>query len=141
MSNIEGFIEQVPLFKGLSKRQIRRLNSKFVTRHYESGQEIVSQDSLGVGMYILVAGHAEAIRHRLDGAHVKLNDFKPGDFFGELALLAEGPRTATVIAVEPTDCLILMRSDFLDLLHGDAQMAVIVAVELANRFRRALDAL
>ncbi len=112
-----------------------------VRRSYEAGQRIVTQDSLGVGMYVVLSGRAEAIRERLDGTAVVVNEFGPTDFFGELALLAEGPRTATVLAVEPTDCLILMRTDFLELLQSDAQMAVTVATALAERFRRALEAL
>ncbi len=141
MDNFEAFIDHVPLFKGLTRRQRRRLAGMGVRRSYEAGQRIVTQDSLGVGMYVVLSGRAEAIRERLDGTAVVVNEFGPTDFFGELALLAEGPRTATVLAVEPTDCLILMRTDFLELLQSDAQMAVTVATALAERFRRALEAL
>ena len=141
MADYEQFIDQVTLFNGLSGRQKRRLKSKFVSRQYETGQHIVTQDSLGVGMYILIKGHAEAFRQRQDGTQIRVNEFNPGEFFGELALLAEGPRTATVMATEATECLVLMRSDFLEQLYNDAHMAVTVAVELANRFRKALEAL
>ncbi len=69
-----------------------------------------------------------------------VNTFGPSDFFGELALLDDGPRTATVVATEPTVCLILPRVNFLGALRRDGDMAVGILVELA-RGSTALDAL
>ena len=66
---------------------------------------------------------------------------RPTDFFGELALLDDGLRTASVLAAEPTQCLALTRWDFLAALREDAEMSVIILQELAKRFRRALDSL
>ena len=63
------------------------------------------------------------------------------NIFGELALLDDGLRTASVIATEATQCLVLARWDFLAILREDAEMAVIILEELARRFRRALDKL
>ena len=63
------------------------------------------------------------------------------DFFGELALLDDGLRTASVVATEQTQCLALTRWDFITALREDAEMAVLILQELAKRFRRALDSL
>ena len=68
-----------------------------------------------------------------------MNTFGPTDFFGEMALLDDGLRTATVSASEATECLALTRWDFLGILKDDADMAVIILQELARRFRMALD--
>ena len=138
MENIEEKIEHIPLFSGFNRRQKRYLSTRFVQRTYEPGQSIVTQDSMGAGMYIVLSGRAEAVRRRPDDSLSVVNTFGPTDFFGELALLAEGPRTATVTATEKTECLFLTRSDFLELLQTDAHMAITVAQELAQRFRQAL---
>jgi CRP/FNR family transcriptional regulator len=92
-------------------------------------------------MFIIVAGRAEAIRERVDGTKVVVNTFGPTDFFGELALLDEGARTASVVATEDTECLALTRWDFVGAMKEDADMSIIIAQELARRFRIALDVL
>ncbi len=135
------FLQRVPLFQGLNNRQLGKLAQRFVERHYAAGQNMVTQGEGGEGFFVLVSGKAEAIRARSDGERVVVNTFGPTDFFGEMALLDDGLRTATVQAVEATDCLVLTRWDFLGILKEDADMAVSILQELARRFRMALDVL
>jgi CRP-like cAMP-binding protein len=135
------FLTKVPLLDGLNKRQLGRLANRFVTRHYEAEEAIVTQGRGGEGLFIIVSGKAEAVRERADGTRVVVNTFSPTNFFGELALLTEGPRTATVLTTEPTECLVLARWDFLAVMKEDAEMGVVIAQELAQRFRRALGVL
>ncbi len=136
-----GFLARVPLFQGLKKRQLKRLAGKFVPREYADGQAIVAQDKGGEGFFIIVSGKAEAIRERADGAKVVVNTFGPTDFFGELTLLDDGLRTASVVTTEETQCLALTRWDFLAALKQDVDMAITILEELAKRFRMALDVL
>ena len=135
------FLNRVPLFRGLKKRQLERLAKRFVPREYVAGEAIVTQDKGGEGIFIIVSGQAEAIRERADGAKVVVNTFGPTDFFGELALLDDGLRTASVVATEATQCLALTRWDFLAALKQDVDMAITILEELAKRFRMALDVL
>ncbi len=135
------FLQHVPMFEGLNNRQLGKLAERFVERRYAAGQSIVAQGQGGEGFFIVISGKAEAIRARADGAKVIVNAFGPTDFFGEMALLDDGLRTATVQATEATDCLALTRWDFLGLLKEDADMAVVILQELAKRFRMALDRL
>ena len=136
-----GFLNRVPLFRGLKKRQLERLAKRFVQRKYAAGEAIVTQDKGGEGFFVVVSGQAEAIRERADGTRVVVNTFGPTDFLGELALLDEGPRTASVVTTEATECLVLTRWDFLGVLREDVDMAVTILEELARRFRMALDVL
>lgn len=131
---------KVPLFENLKKRQIQGLARIFVDRTCAPGEVIVPQGRDGYGFFIIASGKAEAVREKADGSATVVNRFGPGDFFGELALLDNGPRTASVIATEPTECLILPRENFLGVLRRDGEMAVDIMVELAKRFRMALDA-
>jgi CRP/FNR family cyclic AMP-dependent transcriptional regulator len=135
------FLHQVPLFQGLNNHQLGKLAERFVERRYAAGQSMVTQGQGGEGFFIVVAGKAEAVRTRAAGEKVVVNTFGPTGFFGELALLDDGLRTATVQAVEACDCLVLTRWDFLGILKDDADMAVIILQELARRFRIALDRL
>jgi CRP-like cAMP-binding protein len=138
---IVGYLHKVPLFQGLKTNQLEHMARRFVERDYAAGQAIVTQGMGGEGFFVIVSGQAEAVRERSDGVKVAVNTFGPTDFFGELALLDEGLRTASVTAIEPTKCLILTRWDFLGTLKEDADMAVTILQELARRFRQALDVL
>jgi CRP-like cAMP-binding protein len=144
MANLEqtiGFLAQAPLFRGLKQRQLERLARKFVPREYAAGEAIVTQGRGGEGFFIIASGKAEAIRERADGTKVVVNTFGPTDFFGELALLDDGLRTASVVTTEATQCLALTRWDFLAVLREDADMAITILEDLARRFRVALDVL
>lgn len=132
------FLAKVPLFRGLNERQLQRLASRFVARTYQAGQDIVTQGKGGAGLFILVSGAAEAVRVRTDGSKVVLNEFGPTDFFGELALLDDEPRTASVVTTEETECLVLSQWEFFGALREDADMGIQILEELARRFRRAL---
>ena len=135
------FLDNVPLFNGLNGRQLEHIAKRFVGRDYAAGQTIVIQGSGGEGFFVVQSGHAEAVLERADGSKSVVNTFGPTSFFGELALLDDGLRTASVIATEPTHCLVLTRWDFLAALREDAEMAIVILQELARRFRQALGAL
>ena len=135
------FLSKVPLFQSLNKKQLEQLASWLVKREFGAGQTIVEQGKGGEGFFILVAGKAEATRERADGTKIVVNQFGPTDYFGELALLDDGIRTATVVATEKVECLVLVRWDFLAKLETNADMAVKILQELAHRFRITLDAL
>jgi CRP-like cAMP-binding protein len=130
------FLQRVPLFQGLNKRQLRQLAKRFVNRTYQAGEQIVTQGKGGAGMFTIVSGHAEAIVEAGDGEKNVVNTFTPNDFFGEIALLDDGPRTASVVANEDTECLVLSRPEFLAVLKNDADMGVVVSQELARRLRK-----
>ena len=131
-------LQRAPLFRRLNQRQIEQVGKRFVERTYAPGEKIVTQGKGGEGFFVIMEGRAEAVHEQADGTPVVLNPLNPGDFFGEMALLTEQMRTASVIATEPTYCLVLAQWDFLGLLREDAEMAVAVLQELAARFSRVL---
>lgn len=145
MANVDqkkSFLSKVPLFQGLKDKQLQRLADRMVERSYAAGDMIVKQGQGGEGFYVLISGKAEATRERADGEKVLVNTFGQRDYFGELALLDEdGIRTASIVALEPTTCLVLTRWDFLAVLRQDADMSVEILQEMAKRFRIALNTL
>jgi CRP-like cAMP-binding protein len=144
MPNVTEFAEvlvRVPLFKSLSGRQWLSLVKLAHTCCFEAGEEIVTQGEMGVGLYVIISGRAEVVRKQPDGAVALVNVLGPTDFFGEMALLSEGPRTASVVAAEETECLVLTRWEFRALARQDGEMSFVIMEELARRFRAALDTL
>jgi CRP-like cAMP-binding protein len=134
-------LAKVPLFQGLSKRHLNQLAKRFIPRSYKVGDVIVAQGKGGEGMFTILSGVAEAVLETSDGEKTVVNTFGPANFFGEVAMLDDGPRTASVIATQPTECLVLTRSDFIAVMQNDAEMATEIAMALARRLRRAVGAM
>jgi len=132
------FLARVPLFRGLKQRQIENLARSMVSRQYDAGETIVTQGKEGIGLFVLVSGKAEVVRTIVDGSTVTLNEFGPTDFFGELALLDGGPHTASVVAKEATECLVLAHWEFVGKLKLDPDMVAVILQEVVRRFHRAL---
>ncbi len=135
------FLYRVPLFQSLSKRQIEQLAKRVLERDYQAGAVIVTQGKGGEGFFIVYSGKVDVVRERADGTKSVVNQLSEGDFFGEMALLDDGPRTATCVATEMTKCYVLPRWDFLAVMKDDADMAVTILEVMARRFRAALDVL
>lgn len=134
-------LQKVPIFNDLTQRQLQSVAKLAYEREYKAGDTIVKQGEQGVGLFLVVAGKAEAVRERADGSKAVVNTFETGDFFGELALLDDGARTASVITCEDTQCLGLPRWDFQTLLKTDAEMSLSILLEVARRFRVMLDSM
>lgn len=132
------FMATVPLFRSLKRGQLETLAKQASVQSFDTDQEIVTQGKPGVGLFILMSGEAHAVHMRPDGTRTVVNVFGPTDFFGELALLTEGPRTASVVAIAPTQCVVLTHWNFFSVLRQDAEMAVAILEELAWRFSVAL---
>lgn len=135
------FLKHVALFNELTDPQLERLARRVVERDFKAGEVIVKQGTGGEGFFIISDGKAEAIHERNDGEKSVVNVFKTTDFFGELALLSEGMRTASVVASDNTQCLVLTRWEFRACLKEDSEIAVVILEEMANRFRKLLSTL
>lgn len=132
-------IEDIPLLQGLTKRQQRKLTKRFVTRTYQAGDHIVTQNQAGTGFFVIARGSTQVVRQKGDGETLVLDTFGPGDFFGELSLLSESPRVASVVATEETTCHVLTRYDFLNAMKESADLSTSVAQTIAKRFQGALE--
>src|SRR5688572_20951158 len=124
VADIAEFLAKVPLFHGLKENQLMKISRRCRERDYTANEVIIEQGKVGVGLFILVRGEAKVVRHQEDGSDVELDHLKRTDFFGELSLLDDAPRSATVIALEDTKCLALSKLDFLEELGSDAEMGI-----------------
>ncbi|MBN2046229.1 MAG: cyclic nucleotide-binding domain-containing protein [Anaerolineaceae bacterium] len=129
----------VPLFRGLNERQKREIAKRLIDRKYAAGEKIIAQGSTGFGLFIVHSGSAEAHYEAGDGSVSVVNTFGPNDYFGEIALIDNGPRTASVIATEETRCLLLNPIDFTAIVTNDAEMGLLISRALASRIRRLLE--
>jgi voltage-gated potassium channel len=123
-------VARAPFFGGLSPAEIIEIAKMLKRWDVPSQTVVVRQGRQGDCMYFIASGQVEA---RLDH---RVFEYGAGAFFGELALLGEGVRTATVIATAPTTLLILDRSDFRLLVARHPELANAVETEAADRIKR-----
>jgi CRP-like cAMP-binding protein len=133
--NVE-FLKHVALFSDLDRKSLEAIANAAVEQTYTPGQEIVRQGDTGVGAFIIKSGKVEAVQDRGGHQH-KLAELKTGDVFGEMALLDEFPRSATVRAIEPTTCLGIQRWHFRGILESHPQIALALLPVLTKRLRNA----
>lgn len=134
-ANVE-FLRRVPLFQELDDHTLQEIANAAVEQRWDSGQDIVRQGESGVGMFIVRSGKVEVVQKH-GASEEKLRDLGPGEAFGEMALLDEFPRTATVRAVEPTTLLGLTRWHFRGILESHPQIALTLLPILTKRIRAA----
>ena len=127
-------MQRIPLFQGCPDESLARLADRLGEIHFGTGQHMVTQGQVGNGLYILVSGRARVQR----GDDV-IAELGPTDFFGELAVLDQQPRDATVIAGEPVTALALASWDLIAELERDPQLALNLLRELAGRVRHDQD--
>jgi CRP/FNR family cyclic AMP-dependent transcriptional regulator len=135
--SIEDTLAQVPLFSQLSRRDLRRLARGAVSRHFGKGDIIVKEGEQAVVFYFVGSGSAEVVKGAEGTSPRVLGTLGPGDFFGEMALLDNYLRSATVRALEDTECVVLSRWDFLAELRTSPSIAVQMLPVLSRRLREA----
>ena len=124
------YLRKVPIFKGLPARELEFISRSVKERVYEPAAVIVKQGDPGVGFFMIMEGRVD-VGH--DGH--KIREMGPGEFFGEMALMEERIRTATVTAKERTRCLQLVRWDFRALLKENPELAVRMLEVVVKRIR------
>lgn len=108
MARLADELKKVPLFSGLTQRQLKQLAKSFREREFKAGTEVVREGQMsGIGFFVIAEGDASV---SVDGREVAR--LGPGDHFGELALISERVRSATVTADGPMRCLVMAFWDF-----------------------------
>jgi CRP/FNR family cyclic AMP-dependent transcriptional regulator len=132
----EDALRNVPLFAGLEAADLQRLARILVPRQYEAGDVIIREGDEAVGFFVVSSGKVRVVKDLGRDKEQVLATLTPGEFFGETALLDGYPRTASVQAVEKTECLALTRWDFMSELKGSPTMAVEIMRVVARRLRQ-----
>ena len=120
----------VPLFSTIPRKHLKALATQFEVRMGEEGTVLTTQGEYGREFFAVVSGTA---RCEVDGAEVRT--LAAGDFFGELALLAGGPRNATITVTSDMELLVCDRSDFTAMLRAAPEVAIKMLRDLAHRLQ------
>lgn len=131
MAEIE--LREVPLFSEMDEQEVAGIRAIMDEMKFKPGQVIIREGETGNLFYVVTEGQAEIIVRDADGADIILHVARPGDFFGELSMLTNEPRSARVRAVDQVTTLILERDEFFNFLHTHPHAAIDVMVELGGR--------
>ena len=132
MAAPEELIRQVPLFSGLDKKELQGLASTMKERQFDAGDTIANEGSTGIGFFIIDEGEATVSVHGED-----VNTLTHGDHFGEVALIDDGARTATITAKTPLKCYGITSWEFRPLVENNATLAWKMLETMAKRLRDA----
>lgn len=130
-------LRQVPLFAGLSPSELDSLGALVRLHRYAAGEIIFHEGDEGTALYLIESGEVKIVRGSAEGREVVLSPpLGPGDFFGELALFDDAPRSADAAAKETSRLLILERQDFRRFVAAHPQVALNLLRALSRRLRR-----
>jgi CRP/FNR family transcriptional regulator, cyclic AMP receptor protein len=149
-------LAQIPLFESLSETDLEALGERLTERRYGAREQVFARGSSGSSMYIVLSGAAQIVIDSDDGkakanatssssssssgqsasaSRVIVKEVRAGEYFGELALFDDKPRSASVEASMPTVLLELTRDVFVDHLGKSPAAAIAVLSEMASRLR------
>jgi CRP-like cAMP-binding protein len=134
----EELLARVDLFRSLNKKHLSQVARLAERQQFAPGQLIVKQGDTGLGLYVIVSGRVDVQQERAGAEPIVLNQLGSGEFFGEMSLLDDYPRSASVIAREPTECLTLSKWHFLAELESHPEMALPLLPILSRRLRAAM---
>ncbi|MFL5612127.1 MAG: Crp/Fnr family transcriptional regulator [Gemmatimonadaceae bacterium] len=133
------FLATVPLFSGLDRSELEKFAEVTREKSYPKGSVILFEDDPGDSLFVVREGRVKVVLIGEDGREVILGVLGVGEYFGELSLIDDRPRSAHVIAMEDSNLLVLRREDFRKRVESSPSVAWGLLTELSRRLRRADD--
>jgi CRP/FNR family cyclic AMP-dependent transcriptional regulator len=125
-------LSNVKMFSALNKKELTLIAKASDAVKVPAGTEVVTEGQLGHEFYLLLSGSASVRRNGR-----KIATLGPGQYFGEMALLDRGPRSATIVIEEPAELLVIGQREFLAVLDQVPALAHKLLVNMAVRLREA----
>jgi len=126
------FLSSVPIFDSLSSRQLRKIHKLIHIRTFDEGEIVFRQGDPGVGMYIVRDGQVDVYNEYSDMTRSRIAVLKTGDFFGEISLLNDSNRSATVVSVKSSTLLGLFRPDLFGVMDSDPKLGLSIIYRISQ---------
>ena len=127
------FLHTVKLFEGITKKELIYLLENLQERKYLKGETIFAQNDIGRALFIVYKGKIGLYRHEKDQEkNDLLSEVQPGEFFGEMALLEEMPRTATAVAEEDTLVFMLFKTKLESIIFSKSKIGSSIVYHLSK---------
>jgi CRP/FNR family cyclic AMP-dependent transcriptional regulator len=135
VAGVSQALKRVPLFTNVPEPYLGEIAARIRTRRFDPGEVIFHQQDIGEGLYLIARGAIRVFLTSANGQELTLAHFGPGEFFGELSVIDEEPRSATAVAVGQTELMILHREEFIEYLKLRPEAAIFCLRVLARRLR------
>jgi CRP/FNR family transcriptional regulator, cyclic AMP receptor protein len=122
-------LKSIPIFSGLTKTELAAVERILHRREYQPEEVIFRQNEPGMGMYIITSGRVHIVSDPRSVIFAELGD---GEFFGELALLDDAPRSATAVAKQPASILGFFQPDLFGLIERNPRLGIKIVLRLAG---------
>jgi len=130
-------LRNVPLFSMLQEQQLTVLTGAVTRRNYPRGAMIIGAGDETDSLYVVISGRLKVMMSDDEGREVILSMLGPNEYFGEMGLIDDSTRSASVISLEPCELLVLSKRDFRKCLSENFEMALTVMRGLVKRLRDA----
>jgi CRP/FNR family transcriptional regulator, cyclic AMP receptor protein len=134
-------LKAVTLFASLSQRFLQGIAKACTERTFEPGDVIVKQGNPGIGLFVIVEGKVKIVKTSESGERLELATHGPGEVIGEMSVLDGANRSADVVAVDQTLCLVLSAWDFKSFMESHPEVALDILPVVVKRFRETNTAL
>ncbi|MFQ6021991.1 MAG: Crp/Fnr family transcriptional regulator [Acidiferrobacterales bacterium] len=128
-------LKNIPLFSALEQQDLDTLSNHAVTKTYAKNSVIINEGDHTNALYVILTGKVKIFLTDENQKEVIIDIQRPGDYFGELALLDEAPRSASVRTTENSTFLIISKSQFKNCLVKHPEIAINLIKELSQRLR------
>lgn len=132
---IDTILAHVPLFSGLSGAEIQLVLNHSTKKTVAKNTIVISEGDQSASLYVIIAGKVKVFLQDGEGKEVVLNYQGPGEYFGELALLDNAPRSASVMAVQKSTFLVVSKQEFKQMLSSHPDIAFALIKGLVVRLR------
>ena len=132
MAAVEETLGRVPLFSGVKEKDLKKLGKRMQERSFSEGEVVTTQGERGLGFFVIQDGNAAVSRN-----DEVVRNLGPGDFFGEVALIDEGPRSATVVATSDLSCRGMTACELMPFVEEHPDVAWALLQTLVGRLREA----
>ncbi|WP_200383657.1 Crp/Fnr family transcriptional regulator [Rhodocyclus tenuis] len=130
-------LRNIPIFNGVADAQLAEIARIARQRKVPRSTIIVRAGEATDALYVLVSGGAKVCNSDAEGREVILTLLGPGEFFGEMGLIDDSPRSADVVAEQPCELLVIAKADFKRCLAADSDIALNIMKSLVRRLRQA----
>ncbi len=126
------FLKAIPIFSLLKKGELKEIENIIHYRFYKKDEVIIYEKDIGCCMYIISAGEVTVLRNFDSDRQIRLATLQKGDFFGEMALLLDSERGATVVSAQDSEILAVYREELFQLFEKNSALGVKVLTKLAE---------
>lgn len=128
-------LENITLFSGLNPSELEILENHMVTRNFQKNTVIINEGDEASSLFIILSGAVKVFLSNPDGKEIIINTQRAGEHFGELALLDDAPRSASVMTTDKSAIGVISKTDFRSLLTRHTDLGLKLIVELTRRVR------